>query len=554
MKRIFMSTRICPVLAGAVLLAGLIACGGGGGGGATTTTPVVVIAAPANSAAYQTGERVAVQSASADANGITRVELYADGQLVQTSNVPIPADTKQFNAVQEWIAAAPGAHALTVRAFNLAGLSGEQTVAISVSGTGGAPSLAPTPANDATPVAVQPATAPPASVTVIFTGTPPPAAPTVCAPDAQFVGDKTIPDGTVMQPGEAFVKTWAIRNNGSCAWGPGFTLNYISGAGLATVNQVPLPPANPGQTVDVSVNMQSPAEPNTYRADWRPRTADGVSFGTQLSVVITVPAPNPPTGAPTATAVPVVFKPPFPGDMTVDAVWFGDSINIGATAAVVESGDEPNGSGIDHVDFFIQDLQGHVIASKRENNAPYCYFGEANGECSGVDINTSNFKWGDGKPIRDGWYFIRAVAHARDGRIKADERALHVTIPEDALQTFFVNLEQPGDTRFSGEFAYEASVSGSHLDSAGVDRVEMYIADYDGNIVSGRAESNPRYCGFGGGDNGADCPVYNFAQHGGKWPNGAPVNPTQYILRLVAYATDGKIVADSIMIRIDAAE
>jgi hypothetical protein len=297
--------------------------------------------------------------------------------------------------------------------------------------------------------------------------------------------------------------------------------------------------------------MQAPVEPNTYRADWRPRTSDGVAFGTQLSVVITVPAPIPPTNAPTATAAPVVFKPPFPGDMNVSASWSGDSINIGARAAVIINGDEPNGNQIDYVEFFIQDLQGRVIAQKRENNPPYCYFAEADGECSAVDIDTDRFKWSDGKPIRDGWYFIRAVAHAKDGRIKMDERALHITIPYDALETFFVNRELPSETRFSDEFAFEASVSGSHLNNAGVDRVEMFVVDYDGNIVSARAERNPRYCGFGGGDNGADCPVYNFAQNGGKWPNGSPVNPVQYILRMIAFATDGKIVADTVMIRID---
>lgn len=556
MKVIPMFAKVFAVWFGACLLGGLLACGGGGGG--AVTAPLVVITAPTNGAAYQASERVAVQSAAADATGITRVELYADGQLVQTSNVPIPADTKQFNAIQEWTATTPGAHALTVRAFNLAGLSGEQTVAISVNANAAAPE---TTAPAATAVSIQPTNAPPAAVTVVVTATPqtpattqPLAGPTVCVPNAQFFGDKTIPDGTVLLPGEAFVKTWALRNTGNCVWDAGFTLNYVSGANLAVVNQVPLPAANPGQTVDVSVNMQAPTAPGNYRADWRARAADGTAFGTPLSVVINVPAPNVPTVEPTATALPIVFKPPFPGDMSVDVAWLGDSINIGARAAVIINGDEPNGNQIDYVEFFIQDLQGRVIAQKRENNPPYCYFAEANGECSSVDIGTNRFQWGDGKPIRDGWYFVRAVAHAKDGRIKVDERALHITIPYDSLETFFVNRELPGDTRFSKELAYEASVSGSHLDRARVDRVELYVVDYEGNIVSAQTERNPRYCGFGGGDNGADCPVYNFAQHGGKWPNGAPVQPTQYILRLIAFATDGKIVADTVMIRIDSVQ
>lgn len=561
MKKFSSLHRVVLSAACAALFTLLLACAGGGGG--AVTQPVVAIAAPTNGSVFAMGEKVAVQSASADANGITRVELYVDGQLAQTSNVPAPADTKQFNVIQEWAPTTPGAHSLVVRAFNLAGLSGEQTVAITVNANDVTPANTATSSSSATAVSIQPTSAPNAAVTVIVTATPlatipnattptqPLAGPTVCIPNSQFVADKTIPDGTTLQPGEAFVKTWVLRNSGGCAWGPGFTLNYVSGAGLSSVNQAPLPPAQPGQAVEVSVNMQAPAQPGNYRTDWRPRAADGIPFGTPISVVINVPAPNPPPTAPTATAVPVVFKPSFPGDMDVQATWFGDSINIGARAAVIESGDEPNGNGIAYVEFFIQDLQGREIARKRENNPPYCYFAEQDGECAAVDIGTDRFRWSEGKPIRDGWYLIRAVAHSQDGRIKVGERALHVTIPEDSLENFFVNRELPVDDHLSFELAFEASVSGSHLDTARVERVEFYVVDYDGNIVASRPERNPRYCAFGGGDNGADCPMYNFAANGGKWQNGAPVNPTEYILRMIAYATDGKIAADTFTITID---
>ena len=44
-----------------------------------------------------------------------------------------------------------------------------------------------------------------------------------------FEGDITIPDGTIMKPGEDFQKIWKIRNTGSCTWDDGFTLVYIGG-------------------------------------------------------------------------------------------------------------------------------------------------------------------------------------------------------------------------------------------------------------------------------------------------------------------------------------
>src|SRR5512138_1314450 len=34
--------------------------------------------------------------------------------------------------------------------------------------------------------------------------------------------DVTIPDGTQMTPGQQFVKTWKIKNDGICTWGAGY--------------------------------------------------------------------------------------------------------------------------------------------------------------------------------------------------------------------------------------------------------------------------------------------------------------------------------------------
>ena len=35
---------------------------------------------------------------------------------------------------------------------------------------------------------------------------------------ADFMGDLTIPDGTKVQPGTKFVKTWKIKNSGNIPW------------------------------------------------------------------------------------------------------------------------------------------------------------------------------------------------------------------------------------------------------------------------------------------------------------------------------------------------
>ena len=46
---------------------------------------------------------------------------------------------------------------------------------------------------------------------------------------AIYISDVTIPDHTAENPGQSFVKTWALQNTGSCTWDSGFTLTFVSG-------------------------------------------------------------------------------------------------------------------------------------------------------------------------------------------------------------------------------------------------------------------------------------------------------------------------------------
>jgi hypothetical protein len=130
------------------------------------------------------------------------------------------------------------------------------------------------------------------------TPTPVPSA-TVCTEDAKFVTDVTIPDGTVFNTPTAFTKTWRVQNTGTCPWDSTYTLRYVSGAQLEGPNSVAFSGAvAPGGTLDISVNLKSPAAAGTYTGRWRLTNAAGNAFGTNnqpLTVVIVVP------GTPTAT-------------------------------------------------------------------------------------------------------------------------------------------------------------------------------------------------------------------------------------------------------------
>jgi len=42
-----------------------------------------------------------------------------------------------------------------------------------------------------------------------------------------YVNDVTIPDGTVMTPGQTFTKAWAVQNAGTCTWNTNYRLVHV---------------------------------------------------------------------------------------------------------------------------------------------------------------------------------------------------------------------------------------------------------------------------------------------------------------------------------------
>jgi hypothetical protein len=95
--------------------------------------------------------------------------------------------------------------------------------------------------------------------------------------------DVTVPDNTIMAPGQAFIKTWRLTNAGTCTWNSSYQLVFDHGdsMGVATTYSQPLTAGTvaPGQTVDVSVNLIAPMTPGTYTGYWRFRDPSNVYFG-----------------------------------------------------------------------------------------------------------------------------------------------------------------------------------------------------------------------------------------------------------------------------------
>ncbi len=124
---------------------------------------------------------------------------------------------------------------------------------------------------------------------------------------AVYVADVTIPDGTVIAPGAAFVKTWKLQNAGTRTWTTSYSLAYISGEQMSTVTSVAITqPVAPGQQIDISVDLVAPTTLGSYQGYWKMKNAAGQLFNDSVYVMITVGsnAATPTTSGGTAVATP----------------------------------------------------------------------------------------------------------------------------------------------------------------------------------------------------------------------------------------------------------
>ena len=159
-----------------------------------------------------------------------------------------------------------------------------------------------------------------------------------CKPSSEFVGDVTVPDGTEFVIGTSFVKTWRMRNNGTCTWDSTYQFVQVDTSGYSLVaypHEIPLPETKPGEEVDISVTVEltTEAPPHTQQvAQFQMRSPSGAYFGD-------------------APFIKIVVKPETAGDRFGDAgssftglVWndvCAGSITLPGGAGCVESDEGP---------------------------------------------------------------------------------------------------------------------------------------------------------------------------------------------------------------------
>ena len=265
------------------------------GGNATSISesgsnePRVTISSPTANQTFAEGKPVGVVSTAVDAEGIVRVELWADGQLVHTSANPQgPQANAPYLANQSWTPDKPGYHVLEVRAYNPANVVGKsEQVYVEVM----APQATDTPTPPEQQMAAEPTpTAPPP------TNTPMPESPAEtavpCSNGSQFIADVTIPDGTILQPGEQFDKVWRVKNSGTCPWTSGYRFVFVEGESFNGSTSVSLSgEVPPGAEFEFQLTLTAPTTPGQHIGAWELYDPQGVPFGSRYWVTIEVEVP-----------------------------------------------------------------------------------------------------------------------------------------------------------------------------------------------------------------------------------------------------------------------
>ena len=170
--------------------------------------------------------------------------------------------------------------------------------------------------------AVPPTATPTATLAGTFTPTPTsqPLAPTEtplppenaadCVNAGRFISDVTIPDESNVSINTVVKKTWRIQNTGTCTWWYGYTVAHYSEFNFGAETGDPLPLTAPGQTADVSVDLEVPNLEGLYRGNFVIHNPDGLPIelegDSRLWVVFIAvndgAAQTAPTAEPTATS------------------------------------------------------------------------------------------------------------------------------------------------------------------------------------------------------------------------------------------------------------
>ena len=101
-----------------------------------------------------------------------------------------------------------------------------------------------------------------------------------CVNSAEFIEDVTVPDGTVLSPGEHFRKVWRLKNTGTCTWSRSYKvvssgMFHMGGSQYAYLADT----VEPGETADISMNLIAPVIYGNFESEYMLEDDNGIRFG-----------------------------------------------------------------------------------------------------------------------------------------------------------------------------------------------------------------------------------------------------------------------------------
>ena len=119
--------------------------------------------------------------------------------------------------------------------------------------------------------------------------------------------DITIPDDSVLPPGEDFIKTWKLVNTGTCTWTTLYSASFFYGDRMGAPESVPFQASVlPAQSVEISIEMVAPSSPGAYQGNWKLMNSTGELFGIgpngDLPFWVRIIVPESPSSTATATS------------------------------------------------------------------------------------------------------------------------------------------------------------------------------------------------------------------------------------------------------------
>lgn len=109
-----------------------------------------------------------------------------------------------------------------------------------------------------------------------------------CIDSLSYIEDVTIPDGTVVQPGEEIVKQWKIINSGTCDWNSRYSFRLIDGDAMGAKERLKLVQLEPNEEGILEITFTAPEYVGPYYTGWQAYNAHGKAFGDDLYMEIYV--------------------------------------------------------------------------------------------------------------------------------------------------------------------------------------------------------------------------------------------------------------------------